>query len=113
VRIAMEGAARPLDPALDVSAFRIVQEAVTNVVRHAGGAPATVTVRYLPAALEVLVTDEGGGGRATDGRGGGHGLVGMRERAALFGGTLSAGPRNGHGFAVRAVLPYPEREAAS
>jgi len=60
----------------------------------------------------VLVTDEGGGGRATDGRGGGHGLVGMRERAALFGGTLSAGPRNGRGFEVRAVLPYPDRDGA-
>jgi signal transduction histidine kinase len=115
VRIAMEGAARPLDPALDASAFRIVQEAVTNVVRHAGGAPATVTVRYGPAALEVLVTDDGPR-RATPrngtGAGGGHGLVGMRERAAMFGGTLSAGPRDGHGFEVRAVLPYPDAEAA-
>ncbi len=109
VRIAMEGAARPLDPALDASAYRIVQEAVTNVVRHAGGGPATVTVRYGPDALELVVADEGAGAAAVNGAGGGgHGLVGMRERAALFGGTLEAGPRDDRGFAVRAVLPYPD-----
>ena len=68
VRIAMEGAARPLDPALDASAYRIVQEAVTNVVRHAGGGPATVTVRYGPDALELVVADEGAGGGERRGR---------------------------------------------
>ena len=93
VRIAIEGAPRPLDPALDASALRIVQEAVTNVVRHAGGAPATVTVRYRPDALELVVADEGGRrGRERRG-GGGHGLVGMRERAALFGGDARGGRR--------------------
>ena len=106
VHIAVEGAPRPLDPALDASALRIVQEAVTNVVRHAGGAPATVTVRYRPDALELVVADEGGAGAAAAAeRAGGHGLVGMRERAALFGGTLDAGRRAGGGFEVRAVLP--------
>ena len=112
VTIAMEGPARPLDAVLDASAFRIVQEAVTNVVRHAGGAPAAVTVRYRPDALELVVADEGAGPAGPPGAGGGHGLVGMRERAALFGGTLSAGRRDGHGFEVRAVLPYPDGEAA-
>jgi signal transduction histidine kinase len=112
VRIAMEGPARPLDPGLDASAYRIVQEAVTNVVRHAGGGPATVTVRYGPEALELLVADEGTADTGRNGGAGGHGLVGMRERVALFGGTLEAGPREDHGFAVRAVLPYPEGGAA-
>ena len=112
VRIAMEGPARPLDPALEASAYRIVQEAVTNVVRHARGGPATVTVRYGPDALELLVADEGAAGAARNGAAGGHGLVGMRERVALFGGTLEAGPRDDRGFAVRAVLPYPEGGAA-
>jgi signal transduction histidine kinase len=104
ITIAVEGASRPLAPALDASAFRIVQEAVTNVVRHAGGAPAAVTVRYGEEALELVVADEGDGSPSRPG--GGHGLVGMRERAALFGGTLSAERRNGNGFEVRATLPY-------
>jgi signal transduction histidine kinase len=118
VSIAMEGPPRRLDPALDASAFRIVQEAVTNVVRHAGGAPASVTVRYLPAALELVVADDGPGdgaparaAHADLASAGGHGLVGMRERAALFGGTLRAGRTDGRGFEVRAVLPYPDGEA--
>jgi signal transduction histidine kinase len=112
VHIAVEGAPRPLDPALDASALRIVQEAVTNVVRHAGGAPATVTVRYRPDALELVVADEGGAGAgAAAERAGGHGLVGMRERAALFGGRLDAGRRAGGGFEVRAVLPDASPEA--
>ena len=111
VRIAIEGAPRPLAPALDASALRIVQEAVTNVVRHAGGAPATVTVRYRPDSLELVVVDEGADGVVAE-RPGGHGLVGMRERAALFGGTLDAGRRASGGFEVRAVLPDPSGEVA-
>ena len=83
---------------------------MTNVVRHAGGAPATVTVRYGAAALELVVADDGNGAAAGGERAGGHGLVGMRERAALFGGSLTAGRRDGRGFEVRAVLPYPEDE---
>ena len=78
---------------------------MTNVVRHAGGAPAAVTVRYGEGALELIVADEGETRRRANG--GGHGLVGMRERAAAFGGTLEAGPRAGRGFAVHATLPYP------
>jgi signal transduction histidine kinase len=104
VALVVEGAPRALPPALGATAYRIVQEAVTNAIRHAPGAPATVVVRYGPAALELQVTDEGPG---PDGNGApGHGLVGMRERAAAFGGSLEAGARAEGGFRVRAVLPY-------
>jgi signal transduction histidine kinase len=105
VTLTVEGAPRELAPALDASAYRIVQEALTNVVRHGGGAPAAVTVRYGAGALELIVADEGEA--APTNGGGGHGLVGMRERATAFGGTLDAGPRAGRGFEVHAVLPYP------
>jgi signal transduction histidine kinase len=107
VTVTMEGTPRELAPALDASAYRIVQEAVTNVVRHAGGAPANVTLRYGPDQLELLIADEGHGAGDPDVASDGHGLIGMRERAALFGGTLQAGPRVGHGFEVHAQLPYP------
>ena len=81
-----------------------MQEALTNVVKHAGRAHTTVTLGYRPDALELTIADTGDTPpRQTAG---GHGLVGMRERAALFGGTLSAGPRDGRGFEVRASLPY-------
>jgi signal transduction histidine kinase len=103
ITYAVEGAPHALTAALDASAYRIVQEAVTNVIRHAGGASATVTVRYGDETLELLVSDEG---TASPSVNGGHGLVGMRERVAAFGGTLHAGPRAGHGFEVRAELPY-------
>jgi signal transduction histidine kinase len=102
ISFTVEGAPRPLPAAMDASAFRIVQEAVTNVIRHAGGAAASVTVHYGDAALELRVSDEGGESRSVDG---GHGLVGMRERVSAFNGTLEAGPRE-HGFEVRAELPY-------
>ncbi|MDX6691096.1 MAG: hypothetical protein QOG15_2553 [Solirubrobacteraceae bacterium] len=107
VTVTMEGTPRPLAPALDASAFRIVQEAVTNVVRHAGGAPANVTLRYGSDELELVIADEGSGASDPGVGSDGHGLIGMRERAALFGGTLTAGRRDGDGFEVRAHLPYP------
>jgi signal transduction histidine kinase len=103
ISYAVEGAPRALPSGLDASAFRIVQEAVTNVIRHAGGAAASVTVHYGEAALELRVTDDGGVRTATSN--GGHGLVGMRERVAAFNGTFEAGPRE-RGYAVRAELPY-------
>jgi signal transduction histidine kinase len=102
--VVVDGAPRELEPMLDQSAYRIVQEAVTNVVKHADRSPTTVTLGYGDRALELTIADEGEGGLVDDR---GHGLVGMRERAELFGGTLDAGPRDGHGFQVRAVLPYP------
>jgi signal transduction histidine kinase len=104
ITLTVEGAPRALPPALDASAYRIVQEAVTNVIRHAGGAPAAVTVHYGDASLELTVAD---GGESRPANGGGHGLIGMRERVDAFGGTLAVGPRDGHGFEVRAELPYP------
>jgi signal transduction histidine kinase len=104
ITFAVEGAPRPLPAGLDASAYRIVQEAVTNVIRHAGNAPAAVTVHYGDDALELRVTDEGES-HATSNGSGGHGLIGMRERVAAFGGTLEAGPRE-RGFEVRAELNY-------
>jgi signal transduction histidine kinase len=108
VRLAVEGEPRELSQSLDLSAFRIVQEALTNVRKHAGRARASITVGYRPEALELSVVDSGDTTAATQAPtdGGGHGLVGMRERAAMFGGTLTARPREDHGFEVNAVLPY-------
>jgi len=112
VELAVEGDPRPLAHSVDLSAFRIVQEALTNVVKHAGRADTTVLLGYRADALELTVTDSGNGAAAPAPTPGGHGIVGMRERVALFGGTLTAGPRGDHGFEVRAVLPYGEGRGA-
>ena len=112
VRLAVEGEPRELSQSLDLSAFRIVQEALTNVRKHAGRARATVTVGYRPQALELTVIDSGNGMAHPAPESGGHGLVGMRERAAMFGGTLTARPRAERGFEVTAVLPYGEGRGA-
>jgi signal transduction histidine kinase len=114
VRLAVEGEPRPLSQSLDLSAFRIVQEALTNVLKHAGPARARVTVGFRPQALELSVIDSGddAAGARPAAVPGGHGLVGMRERAAMFGGTLTARPRDGRGFEVNAVLPYSEGRGA-
>jgi signal transduction histidine kinase len=112
VDLTVEGEPRPLPQSLDLSAYRIVQEALTNVVKHAGRARTTVALEYRAGALELTVTDIGAARPATASRAGdasGHGLVGMRERAALFGGTLTAGPQGDHGYEVHALLPYGER----
>jgi signal transduction histidine kinase len=103
VALAVEGEPRPLAPGVDLSAYRIVQEALTNALKHAGPARAWVAVRYRAADVELEVTDDGHG--PLDGHGGGHGLLGMRERVALYGGVLESGARNGRGFRVRARLP--------
>jgi signal transduction histidine kinase len=108
VRLAVEGEPRELSQSLDLSAFRIVQEALTNVLKHAGPAHADVTVGYRPQALELRVVDSGDGAASAAAPSGGHGLVGMRERAAMFGGTLTARPCADRGFEVSAVLPYSE-----
>jgi signal transduction histidine kinase len=114
VRLAVEGEPRELSQSLDLSAFRIVQEALTNVRKHAGTARASVTVGYRPQALELSVVDSGDDAAAGDTMPapGGHGLVGMRERAAMFGGTLTARPLADRGFEVNAVLPYGEGRGA-
>jgi signal transduction histidine kinase len=103
VDLTVEGRPVELAPGVDVSAFRIVQEALTNSLKHAGPARATVTVRYGDRSLEIEVADDGAGGSAPNGDG--HGLVGMRERIALYDGDLDAGPTPNGGFAVRARLP--------
>lgn len=103
ITVVVDGAPRDLAPLVDQSAFRIVQEAVTNVVKHADRAPTTITLGYGDRALELTIADEG---EVSIINHRGHGLVGMRERAELFGGTLDAGPRDGQGFEVKAVLPY-------
>jgi signal transduction histidine kinase len=105
VDFATSGTARPLAPAVDLSTFRIVQEALTNVVKHAGPARAAVRLRYRPDALQVEVTDQGLGGPPIPPPGG-NGLIGMRERVAMVGGALSAGPGPNGGWSVRATLPF-------
>jgi signal transduction histidine kinase len=105
VEAVVEGAPRVLSPGVDLSAYRIVQEALTNSLRHAGGATARVVVRYEPDALELEIADDGLGPPEDPEASGGHGLIGMRERVQLFGGELDAGPRPGGGFLVRARLP--------
>jgi signal transduction histidine kinase len=111
VTLQVEGARRPLPPALDLSAFRIVQEALTNTVKHAGPAQARVTVRYRDTAVELEIADTGRGPAADGGPAGadgiGHGLVGMRERAAMLGGELETSAADGGGFTIRARLPLP------
>jgi signal transduction histidine kinase len=103
VTLRIEGAPRSLPAALDLSAFRIVQEALTNTLKHAGPAQAEVTVRYQGGAVELEVADNGQG--SSGGRSTGHGLVGMRERAAMFGGELGTARASEGGFIVRARLP--------
>ena len=103
VELRVEGERRDLSPGVDLSAYRIVQEALTNALKHAGPARARVTLRYAADALELEIVDTGRG--ASNGPGGGNGLPGMRERVAVFGGRLDSGPQRGGGFAVRARLP--------
>lgn len=105
IRTEATGEVRPLPFGVDVAAFRIVQEALTNVSRHAGKATATVHLDYGERDLTVQIEDDGFGA-ATDAKvGTGKGILGMRERVAAFGGELEAGPRPGGGFRVRARLP--------
>ena len=109
VRVSVEGEPGPLPPAVDHAAYRILQESLTNVLRHAGpAAKATVLLCYEPAALGIKVTDDGTAVPGADPVGGGHGLIGMTERAAAVGGRVTAGPRDGGGFEVSAVLPLTE-----
>jgi signal transduction histidine kinase len=109
VEMTVEGAARTLPQMVDVSAYRIVQEALTNTLKHAHASHAEVHLRYWPDELELEVLDDGRGARNGNAhRDGGLGLIGMRERAALHGGTLSAGVGPAGGFAVRVRLPTPD-----
>jgi signal transduction histidine kinase len=107
VSLAQIGGARPLPPGAGMVAYRICQESLTNVLKHAGPDPSvTVMVQWLPAEVILEVSDDGRGAAAvSDGLG--QGLVGMRERAAMFGGSVAAGPRASGGFRVRVDLPMP------
>jgi signal transduction histidine kinase len=108
VQLRVEGTPSPLPAGVDLSAYRIVQEALTNVVKHAGPARAQVVIGYRDRELMVEVTDDGRGSGVVAGNGRvgtGHGLIGMRERVAAFGGDLKVGPRPGGGFRVAARLP--------
>ena len=109
VEVAIEGKRRMLPPGVDLTAYRIVQEALTNALKHAGPARAQVTIRYGREVLDLEITDDGR--RTRNGEGTGHGLVGMRERVALYGGEFEAGPRRRDGYAVHARLPI-EAESA-
>ncbi|HSS08499.1 MAG TPA: sensor histidine kinase [Acidimicrobiales bacterium] len=110
VDLVVAGEPRPLPSGVDLSVFRIVQEALTNSLKHAGPARATVTLTYRPDELILDITDDGRGLAQhlvdDNGAAAGHGLVGMRERVVLYGGELSAGPRPGGGYEVRARLPF-------
>src|SRR3954454_18953983 len=103
VELTVEGEPRRLPPGIDRSAYRIVQEGLTNTLKHAGPARASVRIRYGDATLELEVLDDGRG--PSSATGGGFGLLGMRERAALYGGVLDAEARPGGGYALRARLP--------
>jgi signal transduction histidine kinase len=106
VRVERSGGAQILPPILDQTAYRIIQEALTNVLKHAGpGASATVGVAYDPMSVELTVVDDGPGATSTVAVGTRRGLIGMRERVELFGGRFSAGPMEGGGFRVFARLP--------
>src|SRR5690348_4278739 len=126
VWVQMDGERGPVPPGVDLSAYRIIQEALTNVIKHAAAATACVKVSYEKGAVALEITDDGPGrkdGRRESGAGRpdgpradavtspfstGHGIIGMRERVAVFGGEFAAGPRDGGGFRVFARLPIPE-----
>ena len=104
VDLRIEGTPSELPLGIELSGYRIVQEALTNALKHAGDARASVLIRYGNDSLEIEIVDDGRGAPAALASGG-HGLVGMKERVALYGGRLDAGHRPGRGFAVRVLLP--------
>jgi signal transduction histidine kinase len=114
VTVSTEGEPRPLSPGVDLTAYRIIQEALTNATKHAPDHTARVRLRYDSAQLTVTVANDGtpAGGTLPPVPGGGYGLMGMRERAHSVGGDLRAGPRPGGGFEVAAALPFQPRTPA-
>ena len=103
VELRIEGKEAALAPGVDLCAYRVVQESLTNVLKHAGPARAQVIIQFHKWDLDIQIIDDGRG--PTYGVGGGHGILGMRERVALYGGDLQTGPRDGRGYEVRARLP--------
>jgi signal transduction histidine kinase len=108
VRLHIDGESFPLPPAVDLSAYRIVQEGLTNALKHGPASRADVTVRYRPDDLTIEVRDDGPGSPSGDGAG--HGLVGIRERVKIYGGEMNAGPVQGQGFVLRTRLPLPSED---
>ena len=108
-RLHVDGEPFPLPRAIDLSAYRIVQEGLTNALKHARASHADVTVRYGPDELQIEVRDDGEGGATSDGLG--HGLVGVRERVKIYGGEMTAGTATGGGFVLSARLPLERRPA--
>jgi signal transduction histidine kinase len=112
VELHQDGERRPLPAGLDLAAYRVVQEGLTNAIKHSGGAPTEVHVRWGERDLELEIADRGPGPiRERVEAGGGHGLIGMRERVKLYGGELEAGRRRGGGFRIRAKLPLVSEDA--
>jgi signal transduction histidine kinase len=123
VELTVTGSADCVAAGVELSVYRVVQEALTNVIKHAGSTSRVdVTVRHLPGSLEVEVVDDGrgaasspadggrGSGSTNDSEGSGHGLAGMRERVEVWGGDLTVGPVPGGGYRVRATLPFGDTE---
>ena len=108
VALRVDGQRVALPRGIDLSAYRIVQEGLTNALKHARATDANVTLRYLPEELEIEVRDNGQGSSTTDGLG--HGLVGVRERVKIYGGEMTAGAASGGGFVLSTRLPL-ERDA--
>jgi signal transduction histidine kinase len=108
VEVTVEGEPVELPTGVDLTAYRVVQEALTNTLKHAGRTHASVAIAYEPGRVVLSVRDNGGGDAPPAEDSGGHGLVGMRERVTLYGGTLEAGPCDDGGFSVRAALPTRE-----
>ena len=110
VELHLAGERVPLPPGIDLSAYRIVQEGLTNALKHARATHAEVTVGYAPNAVGIEVHDDGTGATPSDGHGHGHGLIGIRERVKLYGGEMTAGTTNGGGFTLSTRLPLtPDR----
>jgi signal transduction histidine kinase len=105
VAMTVDGTPRDLPEGIELSAYRIVQEALTNALKYAGGAGTRVRIGYGAETLELEIVDGGGSGEVRDEASGGHGLVGMRERVSMYGGTIEAGRIRGGGFGVRVLLP--------
>jgi signal transduction histidine kinase len=112
VWIKVDGQPGPVPPSVDLSAYRIIQEALTNVIKHADCPSATVTICHRADSVTVEIVDKGpatpGAGVAPAMNGSGHGIIGMRERVAVFGGQFTAGRGPDGGFRVRARFPVPE-----
>ena len=108
VELTVTGTPVPLRAGVDLAAYRVVQEGLTNAVKHAAGADVRLTLGYAPGALEIEVADTGGTPRPPAGSGSGRGLIGLRQRLAVYGGTLQAGQQPAGGYVLRATIPLEQ-----